>query len=79
MAEWELDVVRENARAAPTDDLLDRVTAYRAGMEPEALRVIEEELARRGINATSQLPDDLVPRPTQVSNHVRQSFRALSA
>ena len=43
--------VRENARKAETEDLLDRVTVYRAGMEPDALYVIEEELRRRGVTA----------------------------
>jgi hypothetical protein len=43
--------VRENARRATTEDLLDRVTAYRGGMEPEALRIIEQELQERGITA----------------------------
>jgi hypothetical protein len=41
--------VRENARKATTEDLLDRVTVYREGMEPEALEVIEKELADRGV------------------------------
>lgn len=49
MTDRELECVRENARGATTEDLLDRVTAYRAGMEPDALAVIEEELAGRGI------------------------------
>jgi hypothetical protein len=40
-----------NARAADTDDLLDRVTAYRDGMEPEAIDLIEMELRRRGVTA----------------------------
>lgn len=39
--------VRANARKADTDDLLDRVTVYRAEMEPEALEIIEEELHAR--------------------------------
>jgi hypothetical protein len=55
MSEEELEAVRENARAATTDDLLDRVTAYRGGMEPEALKVIEEELTRRGIDTAAIL------------------------
>jgi hypothetical protein len=38
-----------NARRATTEDLLDRVTAYRAGMEPAALVIIEAELRSRGI------------------------------
>src|SRR5437763_10892232 len=51
MLDYDPDKVRENVRKADTDDLLDRVTAYRAGMEPDALYVIEEELRRRGVTA----------------------------
>jgi hypothetical protein len=47
--ELNLEKVRDNAREASTDDLLDRVTVYRSGMEPEALEVIEAELARRHV------------------------------
>lgn len=36
-------------RRADTEDLLDRVTAYRQGMEPQAVDLIEAELRRRGI------------------------------
>ena len=43
--------VRENVGKADTEDLLDRVTVYRAGMEPDALYIIEEELRRRGVTA----------------------------
>lgn len=43
--------VEENAREATTPDLLDRVTVYRAGMEPEALTIIEDELRARGVSA----------------------------
>ena len=35
-------------RQAETTELLDRVTAYRNGMEPAAIELIEEELRRRG-------------------------------
>lgn len=41
--------VEENVREATTADLLDRVTVYRAGMEPEALIIIEDELRARGV------------------------------
>jgi hypothetical protein len=41
--------VLTNARAATTEDLLDRVTVYRAGMEPEAIEIIEAELRTRDI------------------------------
>lgn len=47
--DWDADRVRANARQAPTEDLLDRVTVYRPGMEPEAVEIIEAELRRRGI------------------------------
>jgi hypothetical protein len=41
--------VRKNAEQARTEDLLDRVTVYRNDLEPEALEIIERELARRGV------------------------------
>lgn len=41
--------VLANARAASTEDLLDRVTVFRAGMEPEAIELFEMELHRRGV------------------------------
>src|SRR5262245_25514935 len=41
--------VRDNVRAASTEDLLDRATVYRTGLEPEALPVILEELKSRGV------------------------------
>jgi len=39
-----------NARQATTEDLLDRITAFREGMEPEAIAIIEMELRRRGVD-----------------------------
>jgi hypothetical protein len=42
--------VRDNVHKADTEDLLDRLTVYRARMEPEALEIVEEELRSRGIN-----------------------------
>jgi hypothetical protein len=41
--------VRMNVRKATTEDLLDRVTVYREGMEPEAVEIIEGELQDRGV------------------------------
>lgn len=41
--------VKQNARQATTEDLLDRITVYREGMEAEAIDLIEEELHARGI------------------------------
>ena len=49
MLKLDLDRVRDNAAKATTEDLLDRVTVYRSGMEPAALEVIEAELLRRGV------------------------------
>ena len=48
--EFSLDRVRDNVRAASTEDLLDRATYFRAGMEPEALELVEQELRRRGVS-----------------------------
>ncbi len=45
----ELDRVRANVRGATTEDLLDRATVYREGMEPEALEIIDAELRTRGV------------------------------
>lgn len=49
MLKMELRRVAENIRRAETEDLLDRVTVYRAGMEPVALDLMEGELDRRGV------------------------------
>jgi hypothetical protein len=49
--QFDLERVRENVRKADTEDLLDRATVYRTGMEPDALDIIEEELHRRGVTA----------------------------
>jgi hypothetical protein len=47
--EWDEQKVLVNIRKADTDDLLDRITAFRAGMEPEAVEMVETELERRGV------------------------------
>jgi hypothetical protein len=49
MLEFDADRVRRNVREATTEDLLDRLTVYREGMEPEALNLIGAELKGRGI------------------------------
>jgi hypothetical protein len=51
MLAFDRERVLTNVRKATTEDLLDRVTAYRAGMEPEAVELIEEELRSRGVSA----------------------------
>ena len=50
MLELDLERLKSTLKQAPTEDLLDRLTAFRAGMEPEALELIEEELRARGVN-----------------------------
>ena len=47
--EFNLKRVAEYIRGADTEELLDRVTVYRDGMEPTALDLMEGELARRGV------------------------------
>jgi hypothetical protein len=46
----DLDRVRRNVRKAATEDLLDRVTAFKDGIEPAALEIIAEELRSRGVD-----------------------------
>ncbi len=48
---FDAERVRANARAADTEDLLDRVTIFAEGMEPEAVVIVETELRRRGVTA----------------------------
>jgi hypothetical protein len=45
----DLDRIRENARKASIECLLDRVTVYRAEMEGPALEIFESELSARGL------------------------------
>jgi hypothetical protein len=48
--EMDLERVKRNVQQAPTEDLLDRVTVYRHGMEQAALAIIEEELRARAVS-----------------------------
>jgi hypothetical protein len=48
--ELNLKRVAEFIRKAETEELLDRVTVYREGMEPAALDLMEMELDRRGVS-----------------------------
>lgn len=49
MLQFNPERVWQNVRQASTEDLLDRVTVYRQGMEPEAVEIAEAELRARGI------------------------------
>jgi hypothetical protein len=46
-----MERVKANVQKARTEDLLDRATVYRDGMEPEALELIDAELRARGVSA----------------------------
>jgi hypothetical protein len=54
MSKFNPDKVLAKAREAETDDLLDRVTVFREELEPDAVEILEAELARRGVS-----PDDI--------------------
>ena len=58
--DFDLRKVAEHVRAAKTEDLLDRVTVYREDMEPAAVDLMENELARRKIT------------PEQIAAHERE-------
>jgi hypothetical protein len=62
----DLDRVRKNVSQSTTEDLLDRATVYRAGMEDVALEVIGEELRSRGIT------------PEQIEAHEQARRREIS-
>lgn len=47
--QFDLKRVAAYIRTASTEELLDRVTVYREGMEPAALDLMEMELDRRGV------------------------------
>lgn len=49
----DLKAVAAFVRTADTEDLLDRVTVYRDGMEPAAVDLMENELWRRGLTRES--------------------------
>jgi hypothetical protein len=49
MLPFDLERVRVNVRQASTEDLLDRITVFRAGMEALALDLIEAELRDRQV------------------------------
>jgi hypothetical protein len=63
-----------HTRSANTLELLDRVTVLRAGMESEALEVMEAELARRGIG-----PDEIHAHERELRHRVVQREDGLPA
>lgn len=69
MLSFDPERVQANIQKADTEDLLDRVTVYQAGMEPQALEMIEAELEKRGIPPeqiaahAQQRAEETFPRP----------------
>jgi hypothetical protein len=47
--DFDIKLVAQYVREADTEELLDRVTVFRDGMEPEAIDLMEGELGRRGV------------------------------
>jgi hypothetical protein len=64
--EFNLKRVAEYIRSADTEELLDRVTVYREGMEPAALDLMEGELDRRGITREAIAAHDAKHRATAI-------------
>jgi hypothetical protein len=53
-------------RRADTEELLDRVTVYRNGMEPAAVDLMENELARRHVTPEEIAEHDRLRRETAI-------------
>jgi hypothetical protein len=64
--EFNLKRVAEYIRRADTEELLDRVTVYREGMEPAALDLMEGELDRRGVTRDEIAEHDARRRETAI-------------
>ena len=69
MLEFDPERVARNAQEATSEDLLDRITVYRDGMEAAAVEIIEAELRRRYQAGGNRCPccpyqpsDDFPPR-----------------
>jgi hypothetical protein len=63
---FDLKQVAEFIRGAETEDLLDRVTVYRAGMEPAALDLMELELDQRGYTREEIAEHERLRRETAI-------------
>ena len=66
MLGFDLKAVAKYIRKAETEDLLDRVTIYREGMEPAALDLMEGELDRRGVTREEIAEHDAFRRATAI-------------
>jgi hypothetical protein len=66
MIGFDLKAVARYIRQAETEELLDRVTVYRGGMEPAALDLMEGELDRRGVTRDQIAEHDATRRETAI-------------
>lgn len=64
--QFDLKSVAAYTRRAGTEELLDRVTVYRAGMEEAALDLMEMELDRRGVTRAAIAAHDRERRETAI-------------
>ncbi len=64
--QFDLKRVAEYIRRADTEELLDRVTVYREGMEPAALDLMEGELDRRGVSRADIAEHDAKRRASAI-------------
>ena len=64
--QFDLKKVAEYIRKADTEELLDRVTVYREGMEPAALDLMEGELDRRGVTREQIAEHDAKQRASAI-------------
>jgi len=66
LMQFDLRRVAEYIRKADSEDLLDRVTIYRDGMEPAAVDLMEMELDRRGVTRYEIAEHDRVRRESAI-------------
>ncbi|HVK15532.1 MAG TPA: hypothetical protein VM533_01200 [Fimbriiglobus sp.] len=71
----DLRKVAAYVRRAETEELLDRVTVYRDGMEPAAVDLMEYELARRGLSPREIEEHDRARRETVIMLDDRTAMR----
>ena len=60
--------VAEFVHSAESEELLDRVTVFRDGMEPAALDLMEGELDRRGVTRAEIAEFETTRRATALTN-----------
>ena len=75
MTDSELSRVSEFSRTAQTEELLDRVTAFRADHDPAAIRLFESELRKRGISREEIVRRDEETRGTVLTRRDGTAIR----